>query len=333
MAVWRRRKKAGRHVLVEVALQEGRVERPKVETRCRDERQRAPAPRRAAAALLVPFRDGRIIRPPPQKEASQPVQGVVGRCCLPRKLLEPAVVRHESNRIAEEVHPEDGLPPVPRLPRALVEGADPVGVGCRETDDGPCRLIDGHRVDAPVEIGRGSHLDASLEERGHEVVVLRDAGSRVAREQCRAMYRRAQSARLRLAHQNLGDALALRITERQPLDAVEEVVVLGDEARPAEGVADREAGDEMERLGPAVTGQSKQLPGGDDVGGAECAVRRHPVDVGRGVVDGVDGRSQRCAYICGEPECRLRQVPGHRIDPAVEGVVPEAVPLEASPNA
>lgn len=103
------------------------------------------------------------------------MRGVVSRCCLLRKLLEPAVVRHESNRIAEEVHPEDGLPPVSRLPRALVEGADPVGAGCRETDDGPCRLTDGHRVDAPVEIGRGSHLDASLEERGHDVVVLRDA--------------------------------------------------------------------------------------------------------------------------------------------------------------
>ena len=83
----------------------------------------------------------------------------------------------------------------------------------------------------------------------------------------------------------------------------------------------------------AVTGQSKQLPGGDDVGGAESAVGRDPVDVGRGVVDGVDGRFQRRPHVGGEPERRLRQVPGHRMDPAVEGVVPEAVTLEAAPNA
>ena len=52
-----------------------------------------------------------------------------------------------------------------------------------------------------------------------------------------------------------------------------------------------------------------ETAGGDDVAGAECAVRRHPLDVGRGVVEGVDGRAQRCPYIRGEPECRLRQVP------------------------
>ena len=333
VAASRRGEKAGRYVLVEVACQEGRVEGPKVETRLRDERQRAPAPRRAAAALLVQLRDGRVIRPATQKEAPQPVQGVAGRRRLPRKLPEPAVVRHESDAIAEEVHPEDGLPPVSRLPRALVEGAEPVRAGCRESDDGPCRLIHGYRVDAPVEIGRGSHLDTSLEERGHEVVVLRDPGGRVAGEQGRAMYRRAQSPRMRLAHEDLGDALALRVTERQPLDAVEEVVVLGDQARPAGGVADRETGDEMERLGPAVTGQSKQLPGGADVGGAECAVGSDLVDVGRGVIDGVDGRSQRRPDIGGEHERRLRQVPGHRLGPAAERVVPEAVTLEVPPNA
>ena len=162
--------------------------------------------------------------------------------------------------------------------------------------------------------------------------MLRYAGDRVAGEQGRAMYRLAQSPRMRLAHQDLGDALALRVTERQPLNAVEEVV-LGDEAQPAGGVADRETGDEMERLGPAVTGQSKQLPSGDDVGGAEWAVRSDPIDVGRGVIDGVDGRSQRRPDIGGERERRLRQVPGHPLGPAAERVVPEPVTLEVPPNA
>ena len=120
--------------------------------------------------------------------------------------------------------------------------------------------------------------------------MLRDAGGRIAGEQGRPMYRDVQPARLRLTHQSLGDALALRVPERQPLDARQQVVVLGNEAPLTGGVADRETRDEVECLRPALAGQPDQLPCRDDVGGAEGAVRGDPVDVGRGVVDGVDGR-------------------------------------------
>ena len=147
------------------------------------------------------------------------------------------------------------------------------------------------------------------------------------------MDRRAQAARLRLARQGLCDALAPGVPQREPLDAVEEVVVFGDEAPPADGMADREARDEVERLRPVLTGQSEQLSGRADVGGAEGAVGGDPVDVGPGVVDGVDGRPDHRARVRGQAQVRLREVPGHGVDSAAAGGGREAVPFEAATDA
>ena len=110
-----------------------------------------------------------------------------------------------------------------------------------------------------------------------------------------------------------------------PLEPVERVVRLGEDGGAARRVADGEARDEVERLGPGPAREPEKLLRAAHVDVAEARIGRDPVDGGGAVIDGVDLPRERGETVGSEPQAPLAQVPLDHRHAIGEGRSPDPV--------
>ena len=173
----------------------------------------------AAVVFLGLLRNAAAVTPS-GKEAAKTIEGMVFGQRLAHQARYPCRVRLELNRISEEVCPQDALTPVTRPGVTEVKRLEPGADRLTQLHDRPGRRVYRYGVEYPVQIGRRAHLDAAFEKRCREIVDVRRAGVRVSGQQGRAKNLGRQPARGGLTHERFCDALALRISERQPVHSV-----------------------------------------------------------------------------------------------------------------
>ena len=128
------------------------------------------------------------------KKRRQISQGKVGAIDAAEP-CQPFLIGRQLDVITIKIHPQHQLAPMPRARIGEMKYADVLSVmpADGEADHGFGSEVHGNRIELPIEVGGGRHLDATFDQSGNEIRSVRNASTAVSTKESRSEYRGRQA--------------------------------------------------------------------------------------------------------------------------------------------